>query len=176
MGFTYAELTDTPVGPISFFAGENGLQCVAYAPLKELKASQPFLEEKPSLKGLETVGTLLVEINEYLFGIRKSFSVEIDWDILSSFQREVLRLTADIPFGGIRTYGGLASQLGKPGAARAVGTALGDNPMPIVIPCHRVVGSDLRLRGYAAPGGIMMKAFLLELEGHTLDGDRIVKK
>jgi len=80
--------------------------------------------------------------------------------------------TAEIPFGQYLTYGGIAHQLGKPGAARAVGRALRDNPMPIVIPCHRVIGSDGRLVGYE--GGLDAKAFLLRLEGHNVASGRVV--
>lgn len=171
MGLTFGELTDTPVGPVSFVAGDAGLQRISYQPLKVLKAEQDLFEDKPSLNGLETVGILLAEINEYLFGIRKSFSVHIDWDVLEGFQRQVLEFTAEIPFGEIKTYGEIAEKLGKPGAARAVGGALGRNPMPIVIPCHRVIGSEKQLIGYT--GGLDKKAFLLGLEGHFIEDGRI---
>jgi O-6-methylguanine DNA methyltransferase len=116
----------------------------------------------------------LTEINEFLFGIRKSFSVEIDWRILNGFQREVLLLTVQIPFGEITTYDALAKRLGKPSAARAVGAALGTNPMPMVIPCHRVIAADNQLQGYI--GGVEIKASLLELEGHEIENGRVVRK
>ena len=174
MGLTFGELTDTPVGPVSFVAGDAGLQVVSYQPLQKLKAEQGLFEAKPSLEGLEAVGVLLSEINEYLFGIRKTFSVNIDWGVLGGFQRQVLTITADIPYGEVMTYGEIAAKLGKPGAARAVGGALGRNPMPIVIPCHRVVGSGRRLVGYT--GGLTTKAFLLGLEGHTIEEGRIKTK
>lgn len=174
MGLCYAEITESPLGPISLIAGDHGLQRVAFGSLKTLKQNQPEVMEEPSLEGLETLGTLLAEMNQYLFGLRKSFSIEIDWQGMSSFQRAVLRLACEIPYGEVRTYGGLAETLGKPAAARAVGKALGDNPMPILIPCHRIVDSTQHLRGYAAPNGIQTKAFLLKLEGHPVRGDRIV--
>lgn len=174
MNLTYGELSDNPLGPISFYAGDQGLRRVGFGSLSTLKAERADEPESPSLPGLETVGVLLSELNEYLFGIRKFFSVEIDWEILSGFQKMVLTLTTQIPYGEVSTYGDLAFELGTPKAARAVGHALATNPMPIVIPCHRVVGSDRRLRGYAAPDGIRTKAFLLGLEGHRLEGDRLL--
>jgi len=174
LGITFGELTDTPVGVVSFVAGDAGLQKVSYQPLQMLKAELDLYETKPSFEGLEAIGLLLAEVNEYLFGIRKTFSVKIDWGVLEGFQRQVLSMTAEIPYGEVKTYGEIAANLGKPGAARAVGGALGRNPMPIVIPCHRVVGSGRRLVGYT--GGLTTKAFLLGLEGHAIEDGRIKAK
>ena len=171
MGLTFGELTETPVGPMCFFAGDGGLQRVAFCTLQQLKAEGSIQESIPSLTGLEVVGALLAEFNAYFFGIQKVFSVKIDWHSLGEFQRQVLALTANIPYGQFLSYKEVASQLGRPGAARAVGNALANNPMPIVIPCHRVVGSDRRLTGYI--GGTKTKAFLLELEGHLVDQGKI---
>ena len=172
MGLTFAELTDSPLGPISMMAGDFGLEEIAFSSLKVFKEQHTLQVKEPSLEGLEIVGALLAELNEYLFGIRKTFSVAVDWKSMGHFQKQVLTLTASIPYGQVWTYGEIARRLGKPGAARAVGRALGDNPVPIVIPCHRVVGSDGRLRGYA--GGLDRKAFLLNLEGLQLDGHKII--
>jgi methylated-DNA-[protein]-cysteine S-methyltransferase len=170
----FGELTETPVGRISFIAGDAGLQRVAFMSLNRLKEQMHISENTPSLPGLQVAGTLLSEFNEFLFGIRKSFSVDIDWDILKGFQREVLTLTAQIPYGQLLTYGELAKRLGKPSAARAVGAALGSNPMPIVIPCHRVIAADGCLQGYK--GGIKIKGFLLGLEGHQIEGERVIRE
>ncbi len=176
MKLTFGELKETPIGPISFIAGDAGLRQVSFASLMHVKTAKNYIESEPSLEGLETIGTLLIEINEFLFGIRKSFSIDVDWSVIKGFQDEVLRITADIPYGELMTYGEIADRLGKPGSARAVGRALGSNPMPIVIPCHRVIGSDRKLRGYTAPEGIKTKAFLLEHEGHKIEDDRIVAR
>ena len=176
MGLCYGEITDSPLGAISLIAGDEGLRQVAFTSLKELKKAQGESVEEPSLTGLEIIGTLLSEVNAYLFGLRKTFSINIDWGVLPPFQYSVLQLASQIPYGEIRTYGELAQQLGKPGAARAVGKALGDNPMPIIVPCHRVVDSMGRLRGYSAPDGVKTKAFLLRLEGHQISGDRLLPK
>jgi methylated-DNA-[protein]-cysteine S-methyltransferase len=168
---TFAQLEETPIGPISFMAGDQGLRRVAFSNLMTFKESQPISDNAPSLKGLETLATLLIEMNAYLFGVQQTFSVDIDWDVVVGFQQQVLKITAEIPFGGVSTYGAIAEQLGKPGAARAVGVALSRNPLPIVIPCHRVVGSDQQLHGFI--GGVEAKAFLLSLEGHTVINHRI---
>lgn len=173
MGLTFGQLADTPIGPLSFVAGDNGLRGVAYTELAELKVSLPHNDQVPSLVGMDTIGTLLAEMNAYLFGLQREFSVQIDWDMLDGFQREVLSLAAEIPYGQVSTYSALARTLGKPGAARAVGSALRRNPMPIVIPCHRIIGADYDLHGYI--GGEHMKTFLLTLEGHKVFENHVVQ-
>ena len=173
LGRTYAELTNTPIGKVSFVAGDRGLQQIAFAALKNLKESSEGDEKHPSLKGLQTLSDLIQEMNAYFFGLRKTFSIDLDWGVLKGFQLRVLQRTAEIPYGQVLTYGQLGRELGQPGAARAVGQALGANPMPIVIPCHRVIGSDGKLHGYA--GGLAKKAFLLNLEGHRIEKDRLVQ-
>ena len=174
MGQIFGVLEETSIGPISVLAGENGLQKIAFASLNSFKERLQTGDAQPSLNGMDTVSTVLAELSEYLFGIRKAFTVNIDWSVLSGFQHDVLELTYNIPFGEIRTYGSIAKTLGKPNAYRAVGSALARNPIPIVIPCHRVVGTDRQLHGFAAPDGIRTKAFLLELEGREIVNDRIV--
>jgi len=174
MGLTYAELLDTPLGPISFVAGDKGLRCTSFNNLPTFKQQYPHAEVQPSLVGLETIKSLLTGMVGYLNGDPQSFDVEIDWNILNGFQRQVLELTYSIPYGTLMTYGEIAKQLHKPGAARPVGRALGSNPMPIIIPCHRVIGADGSLRGYL--GGISKKTFLLELEGHRIVNDRVVSR
>lgn len=172
MGLTFAELSDTPLGQISFIAGDRGLQRVSFSSLVDLRNCLGIFDSATSLNGLGTVGVLLSEINAYFSGIQHSFSVEIDWSHFSGFQYDVLRSTSQIPFGKYATYGDVAQIIGHPGAARAVGSALRSNPMPVVIPCHRVVGSDHSLRGYS--GGLDKKAFLLRLEGHKIEAYRIM--
>lgn len=105
------------------------------------------------------------QIGEYLAGKRQTFDLPIDWSVMPAFQQQALRATFAIPFGQTATYGEIARQIGKPGAARAVGRAEATNPMPLVIPCHRVIGADGGLHGYGAPGGLETKAWLLRLEG-----------
>ena len=92
----------------------------------------------------------------------------MDWSVLTPFQAEVLQAVYTIPYGRLLTYKDIAEQIGKPGAVRAVGRANATNPMPIIIPCHRVLGADGKLHGYSAPGGLETKAWLLRLEGSWL--------
>jgi methylated-DNA-[protein]-cysteine S-methyltransferase len=105
------------------------------------------------------------QIKEYLDGERRTFDLRIDWLILvSDFQRAALRVVFAIPYGQTRTYARVARQIGHPDAPRAVGRANATNPMPLVIPCHRVIGIDGQLHGYGGAGGLRTKAWLLKLE------------
>ncbi|MFY9156462.1 MAG: methylated-DNA--[protein]-cysteine S-methyltransferase [Brevefilum fermentans] len=173
LGLTFVEITNSPIGPISFASGEHGLQGVAFSNLEEYKATLNQPDETPTLAGWETANKLLVEMNAYLSGLQREFTVDIDWSYIQGFQLQVLRITYEIPFGQVMSYGAIANQLGKPGAARAVGTALARNPIPIVIPCHRVIGSDHGLHGFG--GGLDVKAYLLKLEGHTVINHRVIQ-
>lgn len=104
------------------------------------------------------------QISDYLVGKLQDFTLNIDWGDMRSFQVSVLHQTLLIPYGKTTTYKALAEKVGKPKAARAVGQAQARNPIPLVIPCHRVVGSDGELHGYGGSGGIQTKAWLLALE------------
>jgi methylated-DNA-[protein]-cysteine S-methyltransferase len=103
------------------------------------------------------------ELDEYFAGRRTAFDLALDRRLMHPFAREVLTAIAKVGFGRVATYGEIAKRLGKPSAARAVGAALGSNPIPIVVPCHRVVGAGGKLTGYA--GGLHRKEWLLTLEG-----------
>jgi methylated-DNA-[protein]-cysteine S-methyltransferase len=102
------------------------------------------------------------ELDEYFAGRRRDFDLELDWSLITPFGRRVLRMTAAIPYGGHLSYGDVAAEAGSPRGARAAGNALGANPIPIVIPCHRVLHSGGGIGGYG--GGLDRKRFLLELE------------
>jgi methylated-DNA-[protein]-cysteine S-methyltransferase len=105
------------------------------------------------------------QLQEYLSGRRQAFTLVIDWTVLRQFQRSVLQATCSIPFGETRTYKEIALLVGRPRAARAVGRAEATNPMPLVIPCHRVIGVDGKLHGYGMVEGLKTKAWLLKMEG-----------
>lgn len=105
------------------------------------------------------------QLDEYLRGTRKQFEITIDWSVMTPFQEGALKITYKIPYGQVVTYADIARQIGKPNAARAVGRAEATNPMPLVIPCHRVIGTDGGLHGYGGRGGLETKAWLLRLEG-----------
>ena len=104
------------------------------------------------------------QLSEYLAGHRRQFNLPLDLNGMSPFQMQVLQLTASIPYGQTSTYKMIATQVGNPHSARAVGRVEATNPIPLVIPCHRVLGSDGSLHGYGGPGGIKLKAWLLNLE------------
>jgi methylated-DNA-[protein]-cysteine S-methyltransferase len=108
------------------------------------------------------------ELEEFFAGERTRFGLKVDRRLIQGIARDVLRATSKIPYGELSTYGGVAKQIGRPTAARAVGRALGSNPIPVVIPCHRVIGAGGALTGYA--GGLERKVALLELEGSILPG------
>jgi methylated-DNA-[protein]-cysteine S-methyltransferase len=105
------------------------------------------------------------ELDEYFEGRRRSFDLPLDLRV-APFHEAVLHELARVPYGRTETYGALAAKVGRPKAARAVGTVMHRNPIPIVLPCHRVVGANGSLTGYA--GGLHVKRALLELEGATL--------
>jgi methylated-DNA-[protein]-cysteine S-methyltransferase len=104
-------------------------------------------------------------LRAYLNSEEKEIDLPIDWSNMTPFQEKVLRATSRIPAGSVATYGEIAAHIGQPKAARAVGQALKRNPMPLVIPCHRVIAADGSMCGYGAGQGIPTKRALLRLEG-----------
>ena len=111
------------------------------------------------------VDEIVHQIKEYLLGKRRKFELAIDWSVLSSdFQRDALKAVFSIPYGETRTYAGIAAQIGHPQAFRAMGRTNATNPMPLVIPCHRVIGTDGKLHGYGGKGGLKTKEWLLKME------------
>jgi methylated-DNA-[protein]-cysteine S-methyltransferase len=106
------------------------------------------------------------QLREYFGGQRDRFDVPLDWGQMAPFQRAVLEATAAVPFGQLDTYAGIARRIGKPRATRAVGNALGRNPIPVILPCHRIVRSDHSIGGYT--GGLGIKEHLLSHEGAML--------
>jgi methylated-DNA-[protein]-cysteine S-methyltransferase len=166
------KLDNTPVGTIWVAASDEGLVAVSLwddeakflAEVTKLTGETPDATTTPGPHLL----TALIELDAYLCGELREFSARIDWSIMKPFQREALELVRAVPYGRTTTYGAIASELGKPGAVRAVGRANATNPLPIIIPCHRVLGSDGKLHGYGARGGLETKAWLLRLEGSWL--------
>ena len=159
------EIDSTPLGPIWVAVSEQGLVGVEVSPdqgvlvtlLKRFGFEEVLVDEAKTAAATH-------QISQYLQGERKNFDLPIDWSLLTPFQEQALRATFAIPYGEVMTYGEIAHQLGNPRAARAVGRAEATNPMPLVIPCHRVIGSDGGLHGYGAGEGLATKAWLLELE------------
>ena len=157
---------DSPLGPLVVAATPKGLVRVSYT---EFRGEDDVLEDlarRVSPRVLEAPAKLdpvRRELDEYFDGHREDFDIPIDWSYLAGFTREVLRATAAIPFGNVATYAGVAEAAGSPRAVRAAGNALGANPMPVVVPCHRVLRTGGALGGYT--GGLERKEFLLRLEG-----------
>jgi methylated-DNA-[protein]-cysteine S-methyltransferase len=158
--------TDTPLGPVWVAVSERGLVAVELSDEPEMLIEQlPKLGFRRVVSDPGKTKQALKQIRAYLLGKRKNFDIDIDWSVLTPFQEQALRETYKIPYGRVSTYGEIAERLDRPKAARAVGRAEGANPMPLVIPCHRVLGADGGLHGYGAGKGVETKAWLLELEG-----------
>jgi O-6-methylguanine DNA methyltransferase len=157
-------LPDSPLGPISAAASSQGLVRIEFCAQAELEHElSDFIRSGPPAP--DFLAQAIVQIDEYLSGRRKQFDLPIDWRGMPDFHARALRLVQAIPCGEVRTYAEVARALGLPRAAIAVGSANAANPIPLVLPCHRLVGSDRRLHGYGGPGGLATKAWLLRLEG-----------
>jgi methylated-DNA-[protein]-cysteine S-methyltransferase len=165
---SYDSITDTHLGKVFFAATAAGLVSIDFG-----TSERAFRERLRAHFGVEArlarapgkLGRIGKQLREYLAGRRTQFDLALDLGALPEFQRRVLLAALEIPHGQVTTYGELARRIGRPKAARAVGQALGHNPVPIVIPCHRVLGSDGSLHGYGAGKGLPTKAWLLALEG-----------
>jgi methylated-DNA-[protein]-cysteine S-methyltransferase len=164
---------DSPLGPLTVMVTPRGLVRLSYpgegiaAQLEELadRVSPRILEAPEQTDGVRR------QLDEYFEGSRHTFEVTIDWRLVRGFAGDVLRATARIPFGRVSSYREVATEAGSPNAYRAAGNALASNPIPIVVPCHRVLHAGGGLGGYT--GGLDRKRFLLRLEGVLrLDGER----
>ena len=159
-------LVDSPVGTLVAARTQRGLACLAY---EDLHGADPLLERLAAelsprvLHAPARLDDVRRELDEYFTGARTAFDLPLDFALMRPFARRVLAATARIPFGATSTYGEVAAEAGSPGGARAAGGALGSNPIPIVVPCHRVLARNGTLHGYT--GGLERKQHLLQLEG-----------
>jgi methylated-DNA-[protein]-cysteine S-methyltransferase len=163
---------DSPVGTMIAAGTQRGLACLGYEDLHG--GADPLLERIAAeisprvLLAPAKLDRVRRELDEYFAGTRQDFDLALDLTLARPFARRILAATARIPFGSTSTYGAVAAEAGSPGAARAAGGALGSNPIPIVVPCHRVLARNGTLHGYT--GGLHRKQQLLELEGVRTPG------
>jgi methylated-DNA-[protein]-cysteine S-methyltransferase len=158
------DVVESPVGELLVAVSRRGLAAISYDPEPEAELERlARIAGACILRSPRTVDAARRELDEYFAGRRRAFDVELDLRGLPPFTVSVLRELALVPYGETTTYGALAAQVGRPRAARAVGTVMHRNRIPIVLPCHRVVGAGGDLVGYA--GGLERKTALLTLEG-----------
>jgi len=160
----------TGIGPLLLAATREGLVNVVFHATGEVRdKALERLASRLGTRPVEDPGSPLLaeairQVEAYFAGARRDFELPLDWSLISGFHREVLReLAAGVPFGSVVGYGTLAGRVGQPGAAQAVGMAMGANPLPVVVPCHRVVESHGGIGGFG--GGLEAKRHLLALEG-----------
>jgi methylated-DNA-[protein]-cysteine S-methyltransferase len=160
----------TDIGPLLLAATREGLVNVVFHATDTVRdKALDRLASKLGTEPVEAPGSPLLaeairQVEGYFAGERHDFELPLDWSLISGFNRQVLReLASGVPFGQVVGYGDLAGRVGQPGAAQAVGVAMGSNPLPVVVPCHRVVERDGGIGGFG--GGLETKRQLLALEG-----------
>ena len=160
----------TPIGVVFVAVSDRGVCDVTFG-----KTSQAAYRRHLSRWASEVerdhsaVAAVLEELDAYFTGLRRGFSVPVDLRDVSDFTARVLHETRRIRFGELRSYGDVARRIGSPMASRAVGGALGRNPVPVIVPCHRVIAQGGRLGGFT--GGLATKRALLRIEGHPVEGN-----
>jgi methylated-DNA-[protein]-cysteine S-methyltransferase len=156
------DVTESPVGELFLASTDRGLCRISY----RVEGQDEELARVFGVRVLRVaLDNVRRELDEYFEGQRREFDLPLDLRV-APFHEAVLHELARVPYGRTETYGALAAKVGRPKAARAVGTVMNRNPIPIVLPCHRVVGANGSLTGYA--GGLHVKRALLELEGAML--------
>lgn len=159
-------LENTPVGPITIVHSDTGVLVIEIG--KDISGWEKAFarngfhhsDDPPPISAAPA-------LEAYFTGKLRHFDLPIDWTLTTPFQREVLNAVSDVPYGTTSTYNVIAHKIGNPKAIRAVGRANATNPLTIVLPCHRLMGSDGKLRGYRAPDGIHTKAWLIDFERHN---------
>jgi methylated-DNA-[protein]-cysteine S-methyltransferase len=161
-------LIDSPVGPLYVAVSEKGVADITFGQ----GLSEDRFRESLQARGFKAVhdpkaaSFVTRQLSEYFSGRRHDFDVPIDLSGVTPFTKSVLNATAHVPYGQVQSYQDIARTIGQPGATRAVGNSLNRNPIPVIIPCHRIVRSDSSLGGYG--GGPEKKQILLKLEGASL--------
>jgi len=161
------DVIESPLGDLFVGVSDRGLCVISYEadPDAQVERLARGFGSRV-LRSPRPIDPARSQLGEYFEGKRRRFDLEVDLRLTRDFGRTVLEELGRVPFGEVTTYGALAAKAGKPRAARAVGTIMNRNPLPIVLPCHRVVGANGSLVGYA--GGLERKQTLLRLEGALL--------
>jgi methylated-DNA-[protein]-cysteine S-methyltransferase len=155
---------DSPIGSLLLMATPKGLVRIAFESENRDEVLGEVAEQLSPriLEAPRSLDPVRRELEKYFEGKLHDFDVPLDWSLAGEFARRVLRRTARIPYGSVASYGDVAVGVGTPRGARAVGNALGSNPIPVIVPCHRVVRTGGAIGGYG--GGLTRKRFLLALE------------
>jgi methylated-DNA-[protein]-cysteine S-methyltransferase len=159
------DLIDTPLGKLLVAGDKEGIRCINFQ-----QGSQPFPIGTNWERNRRVMRNAVIQLNAYFSGHLKRFDLKLAPEG-TDFQQNVWRALQDIPYGVLVSYQDIANKIGNPKACRAVGAANGKNPIPIVIPCHRVIGSNGQLTGFA--GGLHLKEYLIELESATYASPKV---
>jgi methylated-DNA-[protein]-cysteine S-methyltransferase len=162
----FAEV-DSPVGELFVAATPQGVVALSWD--RDLLLEQLAAKVSPRvLEHPKRLDAARRQLDDYFAHKRTAFDLPIDWALTSGFRREVLRALVQVPYGEVVSYLGLATRVGNPKASRAVGSAMATNPIPLIVPCHRVLQTGGGLGGYSGRNGLVTKRFLLDLEGADL--------
>ncbi|HEU0049406.1 MAG TPA: methylated-DNA--[protein]-cysteine S-methyltransferase [Nitrososphaera sp.] len=162
------ELNGTLLGDFRLAASDLGLVAIEWADAQPEFDSHLARLKRPIQPNQKSINPYAKELREYLNRKRTAFTFPINWTLFTPFQSAALQVVFKIPYGETRTYADIAIQINHPLAYRAVGAANAMNPMPIVVPCHRVLGTDGKLHGYGGGSGLPTKEWLLKLEGAVI--------
>ncbi|MEP6893969.1 MAG: methylated-DNA--[protein]-cysteine S-methyltransferase [Chloroflexota bacterium] len=161
-------LNGTPLGDFRLAASDFGLVAIEWADAQPEFDSYLACLEQTIQPDQKKINPYAKELHEYLNHKRTAFAIPIDWTHFTPFQRDALQAVFRIPYGETRTYIDIAKEINRPHAYRAMGAANAMNPMPIIVPCHRVLGTDGKLHGYGGGDGLPTKEWLLKMEGATI--------
>ena len=174
MNHPHFALFDTTIGRCALVWGGHGLLGLALPEADDAATRRRIVQRLPMARGAPpsaSVQTLIARISGLLAGTRDDLAdITLDMAQVPAFRRRVYDMARSIPPGATLTYGKLAMRIGEPHAARAVGQALGANPFPIIVPCHRVLAAGGKSGGFSADGGVRTKLRLLQIEGAPLGG------
>ena len=167
-------MASTPVGPLMLVASETGLARLEFISPQEAAGFDGTRNTVRSRQAEAILQDAVRQVEEYLAGKRRQFDLPLDLPGPPTFNRRALEAAVRIPYGQVITYGQLAASSGNPRAPRAAGAAMAHNPIALVIPCHRVVDASMHLHGFGSPGGLKIKAWLLEREGLRVEDNHVM--